>query len=132
MIEGQWRLRISAAAEHDQAQAVVLALVDKAMHHLLDRRQAIDLLAVGVSEVGGFHGLGNVDGQHQVTHRLLAFDGFFHEHRAGGRHQYQSPDQQIQQQLPSVAMGSRFTGCLTDRAAHGAEKWHAYGAMGSR
>ncbi|MNT96169.1 hypothetical protein D3C72_2381970 [compost metagenome] len=51
------------------------------MHHFLDRGQAIDLLAVGVGEIGGFHGLGNVDGQHQVAYRLLALDGFFHVHR---------------------------------------------------
>ncbi|MNG39303.1 hypothetical protein D3C84_1273260 [compost metagenome] len=57
MIEGQRRLRVSTTAEHDQAQPIIFALVDKAMNHALDRRQTVDLLAVGVGEIGGFHGL---------------------------------------------------------------------------
>ncbi|MNR67802.1 hypothetical protein D3C85_1919960 [compost metagenome] len=67
------------------------------MHHVLDSGEAIDLLPVGVGEVGGFHRLGDVDGEHQVAHRLLAFDGLFDEHRAAHGHQQQRPDQQVQQ-----------------------------------
>ncbi|MNF82381.1 hypothetical protein D3C84_646870 [compost metagenome] len=128
MVQGQRCLRIGTCAEHDQSDSIVFTFVDEPVHHFLDRGQAIDFLAVGVGEIGGFHRLGNVDGQHQVPHRLLALDGFFHQHRPTCRHQQQRPDQQIQEQLPAVAAGAGLARCLADGAAHRPEKRYTHGA----
>ncbi|MNQ79143.1 hypothetical protein D3C85_940760 [compost metagenome] len=130
VVQSQWRLRVGAAAKHDQAEAVFLAPVDKAVDHFLDCGQAVDLLPVGVGVVGGFHGLGYVDRQHQVAHRLLALDGFFHQHRARNGGDQQGPDQPVEQQLPAVAEGAGLARCLADGAAHGAEKRHPHRTAG--
>ena len=130
VVEGQGRLRIGSATKQDQADAVVLAPGNKVLHHVFDRAQAVDPLPAGVGEIGGLHRLRDIDGKHQVAHRLLALDGFFDPYRSGHGHHQQCPHQQVEQQLPDVVLRTCDLWCLIDSAAHGVEKRYAYRTAG--
>ncbi|MCY1443674.1 hypothetical protein D9M71_601000 [compost metagenome] len=57
VIQGKGRLRIGARAEHDQANAIILALCDEITHNPLHCGQTIALSAVGVGVILRLHGL---------------------------------------------------------------------------
>ncbi|MNE30183.1 hypothetical protein D3C80_1236850 [compost metagenome] len=127
MVEGQGCLGVGGTAEHHQAQAVFRALADKVLDHRLDRAHARHRVAVGALEVDRLHGLGNVDGQHQVAHRLFMLLRWLDQYRAGDGHHQQCPHQPVQDQLPGVVTCAGYAGLLTADTADGFEEWHADG-----
>ena len=128
MIEGQRCLRVGAAAKQDQADTVALAPGNKVLHHLFDRAQTVDLVAVGVGKVSGLHRLRDIDGEHQVAYRLLMLNGLFHQHRTGNGHHQQCPYQQVEHQLPVVMACPRGVWRLINGAADSIEKRHPHRA----
>ncbi|MNR13500.1 hypothetical protein D3C85_1299090 [compost metagenome] len=130
VVERERRLGIGTGAEHDQADAVILAPADEVTHHVLHHAEAVDPATAGVGVVAGFHGLGDVDGEHQVAYRLLVLDRLLDEHRTGAGRRQQRPDQQVQRQLPAPSPGADGARRAAHGPAHGRKERHPQCAAG--
>ncbi|MNX48925.1 hypothetical protein D3C86_795190 [compost metagenome] len=128
VIQGQRRLGVGAGAKDDETEAILLAAQDEVLHRRLHRAQAIALAAIRSGVIPGLHGLGDVDGQHDVAGGAVMANRGLDQHGAGaGRHQ-QRPDQQVEAQLPAPPV--QGAGRLAQGLVHGGEEGHAQGAAG--
>ena len=112
---GQRRLDVGPRAKHDQRQTLALAIGDEVGDDLLDRRQPLAGLTVGIDQVGLIHAAGDVHRQDQVAGGALPDDGFAEFLRTGQGEHDQSPHQRLcqpSQRRALAAARNRDTGGL--------------------